>query len=149
MPCVFQGDPAGLGEGVSLGVEFAEEGAVVGDVECVVGHALFIAFPLTIFMSGTLQKEYVDKVIVEIAYVGFWNATITNGEKQVVSGQVMRKYTVINPFEGVWELSLKAYKLDDSSRTLNLMVISVDGSVLCTSSTSEKASAAYFTVVIN
>jgi hypothetical protein len=100
-------------------------------------------------MYGTLRKEYVDKVLVEIDYDGFWNVTIMNGGAHVVSGHGKRRYTVINPFEEVWELSVKANKLDDSSRVLTIRVITAEGSILCNSSTSEKASAAYLTMIIN
>lgn len=100
-------------------------------------------------MSGTLRKEYVDKVFVEIDYDGFWNVIILNGGEHVISGHGNRKYTIINPFEEVWELSVKAYKLDDSSRVLNIKVMTADGSSLCNSSTFEKASAAYLKIVIN
>lgn len=114
-----------------------------------IGGTLFLAFTLAILMSGTLRKEYVDKVFVEIDYDGFWNVIILNGGEHVISGHGNRKYTIINPFEEVWELSVKAYKLDDSSRVLNIKVMTADGSSLCNSSTFEKASAAYLKIVIN
>ena len=110
---------------------------------------LFLTFAITVFMSGMLQRRYVDKVFVEIDYDGFWNATIVNGGEHEVSGISKRRFTVVNNFEEVWRLTVKAYKLDDSSRTLTIRVVSVDGAVLCKSSTSKKGGVTSLSIFIN
>lgn len=89
-------------------------------------------------LTGFLEKEKDDQLVLEIEYPNNWNATVTeNGSERALSGFGRVEKVLLRPNEGVWTLSVTAKKLDDSRSNLTVEVKLRDGTVVKRVSSSE------------
>lgn len=87
-------------------------------------------------LTGFLRQEKDDRLLLVIDYPNNWNATVTeNGVDRSLSGFGKAEKTMLRPDGGVWSLTIRAWKLDDSTNALTVTLKLNDGTILRRAST--------------
>jgi hypothetical protein len=87
-------------------------------------------------LTGFLRQEDDDRLLLVIDYPNHWNATIAeNGVDRSLSGFGRAEKALLRPDGGVWSLTIRAWKLDDSTNALTVTLKLDDGTLLRRAST--------------
>jgi hypothetical protein len=87
-------------------------------------------------LTGFLRQEEDDRLLLVIDYPNHWNATVTeNGVDRSLSGFGKVEKMLLRPDDGVWSLTIRAWKLDDSTNALTVTFKLKDGTLLRRAST--------------
>jgi hypothetical protein len=102
-----------------------------------------------VLLTGFLESDRDDRVILEIEYYDKWEAIISDGTSNTtLSGYGRTQSVLMRPRGDVWTLSATVRKIDQSTCILYLRVKLMDGTVLRQAATSEPYGKAYITLTI-
>lgn len=103
----------------------------------------------SLFMTGFLDRERVEDVLVEVDYFDHWNMTVSESSYSwSFSGFGRMERCFVRVDGDVWVISVEAQKEDSSSGQLAVRVKLRDGTVLKQASTSEPFGKVSFTIEI-
>jgi hypothetical protein len=84
-----------------------------------------------IMMTGLLENNEVDEVVLEVDYFYNWNATLSHdGITESWSNLGSKEMMLVRPTSDTWVISVRAEKLDASSGYLRVRVKHLDGAVI-------------------
>jgi hypothetical protein len=102
---------------------FAKIGAIITILGVILASA--------IMMTGLLENNEVDEVILEVVYFYNWNATFSHDDiTQSWSNLGSKEMMLVRPTSDTWVISVRAEKLDASSGYLRVRVKHLDGAVI-------------------
>jgi hypothetical protein len=82
-------------------------------------------------MTGLLENNEVDEVVLEVDYFYNWNVTLSHDGITESWADMGRKETMlVRPTRNTWVISVRAEKLDASSGYLRVRVKHLDGTVI-------------------
>ncbi len=110
---------------------------------------LITALTIAISLTGTLNYEENQYFYIIIDYYSNWNATITNSEEIFLKGMGKKEHLFVWPQESETNITITAYKLDNSNNPLTICVKNLDGISLGQASTSTPNGLITMTVRLN
>ncbi len=110
---------------------------------------LITALTIAISLTGTLNYEENQYFYIIIDYYSNWNATITNSEEIFLKGMGKKEHLFVWPQESEANITITAYKLDNSFNPLTICVKNLDGISLGQASTSTPNGLITMTVRLN
>ena len=110
--------------------------------------SLVTAFTIAINISGILKIEEDQYFYIIIDYYSDWNATITYGDEIFLKGMGRKEHLFVWP-ESEANVTITAYKLDNSLNPLMVRVKNMDGKSLGQASTSTPNGFVRMTVVLD
>jgi hypothetical protein len=111
--------------------------------------SLVAAFTIAVNLTGTLNYDEDEYFYLVIDYYSNWNATITNGDEIFLKGLGKKEHLFVWPKEVEANVTITAFKLDDSSNQLIIRVKKMDGSSLGQASTATPNGFVTLTVRLN
>lgn len=101
--------------------------AKVGAIITVLGVVVLAS---SIMLTGLLENDRVDEVILEVDYYDNWNVTFSHDSQTESWSGIGRKEMLLVRHSGdAWVISVHAEKLDASSGYLKVRVKHIDGTV--------------------
>lgn len=97
---------------------------------------LLLAFAIAISLSGTLDKDENEYFYISIDYYSNWNATIINSDEIFLKGLGKKEHLFVWPQGNEANITITAYKLDNSINPLTIRIRKMDGTSLGQASTS-------------
>ncbi len=110
---------------------------------------LAIAFTIAINLTGTLYNDENQYFYIIIDYYSNWNATITNSDEIFLKGMGRKEHLFVWSQESKANVTITAYKLDNSFSQLTICVKNFDGMSLGQASTSTPNGFVTLTVRLN
>ena len=110
---------------------------------------LITALTIAISLTGTLNYDENQYFYIIIDYYSNWNATITNSEEIFLKGMGKKEHLFVWPQESETNITITAYKLDNSNNPLTISVKNLDGISLGQASTSTPNGFVTLTVRLN
>ena len=110
---------------------------------------LITALTIAISLTGTLNYDENQYFYIIIDYYSNWNATITNSEEIFLKGMGKKEHLFVWPQESETNITITAYKLDNSNNPLTISVKNLDGISLGQASTSTPNGLITMTVRLN
>jgi len=102
--------------------------AKIGAIITILGVVILAS---AIMMTGLLENNEVDEVVLEVDYFNNWNVTLSHGGITESWSDMGRKETMlVRPTRDTWVISVRAEKLDASSGYLRVRVKHLDGAVI-------------------
>jgi hypothetical protein len=98
--------------------------------------SLITVFTIAISLSGTLSSDENQSFYVIIDYYSSWNATVTYSDEIFLKGMGKKEHLFVQPQESEANVTITAYKLDNSFNQLTIRVENMDGISLGQVSTS-------------
>ena len=98
--------------------------------------SLITVFTIAISLSGTLSSDENQSFYVIIDYYSSWNATVTYSDEIFLKGMGKKEHLFVQPQESEANVTITAYKLDNSFNQLTIRVENMDGISLGQASTS-------------
>ena len=111
--------------------------------------SLITAFTIAINLTGTLYNDENQYFYVIIDYYSDWNATITYSDEIFLKGMGKKEHLFVWPQESEANVTITAFKLDDSFNPLTIRVKNLDGISLGHASTSTPNGFVTMTVRLN
>ena len=110
---------------------------------------LITALTIAISLTGTLNYDENQYFYIIIDYYSNWNATITNSHDIFLKGLGKKEHLFVWPQESEANVTITAYKLDNSDNQLTIHVKNLDGISLGQASTSTPNGFVTLTVRLN
>jgi hypothetical protein len=110
---------------------------------------LVLALTIAINLTGTLYNDVDQYFYICIDYHSDWNATITNSDEIFLKGMGRKEYLFVWPQESEANVTIAAFKLDNSANPLTIRVRDMDGIPLGQASTSTPNGFVTLTVRLN
>ena len=123
------------------------KGSVVKTVLILV--PLVIALTMAINLTGTLYNDENQYFYIIIDYHSTWNATITNSDEIFLKGLGKKEHLFVWPQESEANVTITAFKLDNSNNLLTIRVRNMEGISLGQASTSTPNGFVTLTVRLN
>ena len=102
--------------------------AKIGAIITILGVVILAG---AIMMTGLLENNEVDEVVLEVDYFYNWNVTLSHdGITESWSGMGRKETMLVRPTSDTWVISVHAEKLDASSGYLRVRVKHLDGTVI-------------------
>jgi len=111
--------------------------------------SLLLAFTIAISLSGTLDKDENEYFYISIDYYSDWNATIINSDEIFLKGMGKKEHLFVWPQSNEANVTITAYKLDNSNNPLTIRMRKMDGTSLGQASTSTPNGFVTLTVKLN
>jgi hypothetical protein len=111
--------------------------------------SLITAFTIAINLTGTLNYDENQYFYVIIDYYSDWNATITYSDEIFLKGMGKKEHLFVWPQESEANVTITAFKLDNSGNPLTIRVKNIDGISLGQASTSTPNGFVTLTVRLN
>ena len=111
--------------------------------------SLITAFTIAINLTGTLNYDENQYFYISIDYYSTWNATITNSDEIFLKGMGKKEHLFVWPQESEANVTITAFKLDNSGNPLTIRVKNIDGISLGQASTSTPNGFVTLTVRLN
>ena len=111
--------------------------------------SLITAFAIAINLTGTLNYDENQYFYVIIDYYSDWNATITYSDEIFLKGMGKKEHLFVWPEESEANVTITAFKLDNSGNPLTIRVKNIDGISLGQASTSTPNGFVTLTVRLN
>lgn len=102
--------------------------AKIGAIITILGVVILAS---AIMLTGLLESNDVDEVVLEVDYFYNWNVTFShNGITESWSDLGRKEMMLVRSTSNTWVISLRAEKLDASSGYLKVRVKHLDGTVI-------------------
>jgi hypothetical protein len=102
-----------------------------------------------VLLTGFLESDKDDRIILEIEYYDKWEAVISDGNSNTtLSGYGRTQSVLLRPRGDVWTISATVRKIDQSACILYVRLKLMDGTVLRQSATAEPYGKAYINITI-
>ena len=111
--------------------------------------SLVISFAIAINLSGTLDFDQNEYFYIIIDYYSNWNATVTNSDEIFLKGMGKKEHLFVWPQESEANVTITAYKLDNSFNLLTIHMKKMDGTSLGQASTSTQNGFVTMTIRLN
>jgi len=111
--------------------------------------SLITAFAIAINLSGTLYSDENQYFYVIIDFYSNWNATITYSDEIFLKGMGKKEHLFVWPQESEANVTITAFKLDNSFNPLMIRVKNLDGVSLGHASTSTPNGFVTITIRLN
>ena len=111
--------------------------------------SLITVFTIAISLSGTLSSDENQSFYVIIDDYSSWNATVTYSDEIFLKGMGKKEHLFVQPQESEANVTITAYKLDNSLNLLTIRVNNREGISLGQASTSIPNGFVTLTVVLN
>jgi hypothetical protein len=97
--------------------------------------SLIAAFTIAINLTGTLNIDENEYFYLVIDYYSNWNATIINNDEIFLKGMGRKEHLFVWPQESEANVTITAFKLDNSVNRLIIRMKKIDGTLLGQAST--------------
>ena len=111
--------------------------------------SLVATITIAVNLTGTLYNDENQYFYIIIDYYSNWNATITNSDEIFLKGLGTKEHLFVWPQECEANVTVTAYKLDNSVNPLTIRVKNMDGISLGQASTSTPNGFVTMTVTLN
>jgi len=111
--------------------------------------SLIAAFTIAINLTGTLNYDENEYFCLVIDYYSNWNATVTNNDVIFLKGMGNKEHLFVWPQESEANVTVTAYKLDNSDNPLKIRMEKIDGTSLGQASTSTPNGFVTLTIKLN
>jgi hypothetical protein len=111
--------------------------------------SLIAAFTIAFTLRGTLDYDENEYFYLVIDYYSSWNATVTNNDEIFLKGMGNKKHLFVWPQESEANVTVTAYKLDNSDAPLTIRMKKIDGTSLGQASTSTPNGFVTLTIKLN
>ena len=111
--------------------------------------SLIAAFTIGITLTGTLHYDENEYFYLVIDYYSDWNATVTNNDVIFLKGMGNKEHLFVWPQESEANVTVTAYKLDNSDNPLKIRMEKMDGTSLGQASTSTPNGFVTLTIELN
>lgn len=111
--------------------------------------SLITAFTIAINLTGTLNYDENQYFYIIIDYYSNWNATITNSDELFLKGLGKKEHLFVWPQESEANVTITAFKLDNSDNQIKIHVKNMEGVSLGQASTSTPNGFVTLTVRLN
>jgi len=111
--------------------------------------SLITAFTIAINLTGTLNVEENEYFYLVIDYYGNWNATVINSDEIFLKGMGRKEHLFVWPQESEANVTITAFKLDNSGNRLIIRMKKIDGTSLGQASTATPNGFVTLTVRLN
>lgn len=102
--------------------------AKIGAIITILGVVILAG---AIMMTGLLENNEVDEVVLEVDYFNNWNVTLSHdGTTESWSDMGRKETMLVRPTSDTWVISVQAEKLDASSGYLRVRIKHLDGTVI-------------------
>jgi len=102
--------------------------AKIGAIITILGVVILAG---AIMMTGLLENNEIDEVVLEVDYFNNWNVTLSHDGTTESWSDMGRKETIlVRPTSDTWVISVQAEKLDASSGYLRVRIKHLDGTVI-------------------
>ncbi len=102
--------------------------AKIGAIITILGVVILAG---AIMMTGLLENNEVDEVVLEVDYFNNWNVTLSHDSITESWSDMGRKETIlVRSTSDTWVISVQAEKLDASSGYLRVRVKHLDGTMI-------------------
>ena len=102
--------------------------AKIGAIITILGVVILAG---AIMLTGLLENNEVDEVVLEVDYFNNWNVTLSHGGITESWSDMGRKETMlVRSTSDTWVISVQAEKLDASSGYLRVRIKHLDGTVI-------------------
>ena len=97
--------------------------------------SLITAFTIAISLTGILNVEENEYFYLVIDYYSSWNATVINSDEIFLKGMGRKEHLFVWPQESEANVTITAFKLDNSGNRLVIRMKKIDGTSLGQAST--------------
>ena len=111
--------------------------------------SLIAAFTIAFTLRGTLDYDENEYFYLVIDYYSSWNATVTNNDEIFLKGMGNKEHLFVWPKESEANVTVTAYKLDNSDAPLTIRMKKIDGTSLGQASTSTPNGFVTLTIKLN
>ncbi len=111
--------------------------------------SLIAAFTIAINLTGTLNVEENEYFYLVIDYYSSWNATVINSDEIFLKGMGRKEHLFVWPKESEANVTITAFKLDNSGNRLIIRMKKIDGTSLGQASTATPNGFVTLTVRLN
>ena len=111
--------------------------------------SLIAAFTIAINLTGTLNIDENECFYLVIDYYSNWNATIINNDEIFLKGMGKKEHLFVWPQESEANVTITAFKLDNSANRLIIRMKKIDGTSLGQASTATPNGFVTLTVKLN
>lgn len=102
--------------------------AKIGAIITILGVVILAS---AIMLTGLLENNEVDEVVLEVDYFNHWNVTLSHdGITESWSDMGRKETMLVRSTSDTWVISVRAEKLDASSGYLRVRVKHLDGAVI-------------------
>ncbi len=111
--------------------------------------SLITAFTIAINLTGILNVEENEYFYLVIDYYSSWNATVINSDEIFLKGMGRKEHLFVWPQESEANVTITAFKLDNSGNRLVIRMKKIDGTSLGQASTATPNGFVTLTVRLN
>ena len=111
--------------------------------------SLITAFTIAINLTGILNFHEDEYFYLEIDYYSSWNATVINSDEIFLSGMGRKEHLFVWPQESEANVTITAFKLDNTGNRLIIRMKKMDGTSLGQASTAAPNGFVTLTVRLN
>ena len=111
--------------------------------------SLVTAFTIAINLTGILNVEENEYFYLVIDYYSSWNATVINSDEIFLKGMGRKEHLFVWPQESEANVTITAFKLDNSGNRLVIRMKKIDGTSLGQASTATPNGFVTLTVRLN
>ena len=111
--------------------------------------SLITAFTIAINLTGILNVEENEYFYLVIDYYSNWNATVINSDEIFLKGMGRKEHLFVWPQESEANVTITAFKLDNSGNRLVIRMKKIDGTSLGQASTATPNGFVTLTVRLN
>jgi hypothetical protein len=111
--------------------------------------SLITAFTIAINLTGILNVEENEYFYLVIDYYSSWNATVINSDEIFLKGMGRKEHLFVWPQESEANVTITAFKLDNSGNRLVIRMKKIDGTSLGQASTSTPNGFVTLTIKLN
>ena len=111
--------------------------------------SLIAAFTIAINLTGILNVEENEYFYLVIDYYSSWNATVINSDEIFLKGMGRKEHLFVWPQESEANVTITAFKLDNSGNRLVIRMKKIDGTSLGQASTATPNGFVTLTVRLN
>jgi len=111
--------------------------------------SLIAAFTIAISLTGTLNVEENEYFYLVIDYYSNWNATVIKSDEIFLKGMGRKEHLFVWPQESEANVTITAFKLDNSGNRLIIRMKKIDGTSLGQASTATPNGFVTLTVRLN
>ncbi len=111
--------------------------------------SLITAFTIAISLTGILNVEENEYFYLVIDYYSNWNATVINNDEIFLKGMGRKEHLFVWPQESEANVTITAFKLDNSANRLVIRMKKIDGTSLGQASTATPNGFVTLTVRLN
>jgi len=97
--------------------------------------SLITAFTIAISLTGILNVEENEYFYLVIDYYSNWNATVIKSDEIFLKGMGRKEHLFVWPQESEANVTITAFKLDNSANRLIIRMKKIDGTLLGQAST--------------